>query len=73
MSNALGRTAENIRAEMARQKVPQITLAAHLGISQAAVSRRLNGQTPFVVDELVAVAFLLGVSASYLLGEEVAA
>lgn len=69
MSNPLGQTADNVRAEMARQRLPQIALAKHLGLSQAAVSRRLNGQTAFDVDELVAVAALLNVAASSLLGE----
>lgn len=69
MGNSLGQTADNVRAEMARQRLPQIALAKHLGLSQAAVSRRLNGQTPFDVNELVAVAALLDVPAAALLGE----
>lgn len=73
MSNPLGRTADNIRAEMARQRVPQIALAKHLGLSQAAVSRRLNGLTAFDVNELVSVATLLKVPAADLLGAEAAA
>lgn len=72
MSNAK-RTADNVRAEMARRRVPQIEVAQLLGLSQTAVSRRLNGGTDFSVRELIAVAGLLGVPASTLLGEDVAA
>ena len=32
-----------IRGELRRQKIPQIKLAEYLGISQAALSLRLNG------------------------------
>jgi len=66
-------TAANVRAEMARRQVRQVTLAQRLGLSQAAISRRINGETEFSVAELLAVADLLGVSASALLGEDVAA
>jgi transcriptional regulator with XRE-family HTH domain len=67
------RPAANVRAEMARRSVRQVALAKHLGLSQAAVSRRVNGETEFSVAELLAVAELLGVSAASLLGEDVAA
>ena len=63
------RTADNVRAEMARRGVRQTTLAACLGLSQAAVSRRVTGGTEFSVAELLTVAGLLGVSPASLLGE----
>lgn len=69
----LHRPAANVRAEMARRGIRQTLLAEHLGLSQAAVSRRVNGQTPFDVDELIKVAALLGVPAAALLGDDVAA
>lgn len=72
MSN-LHRPAANVRAEMARRNVRQITVAKRLGISQAAISRRLSGETEFSVAELLQVADLLGVTAAHLLGEDVAA
>lgn len=59
--------AANVRAEMARRKVRQIALARHLNLSQAAISRRLNGTTDFSVGELCATAELLGVTATSLL------
>ena len=72
MSNelTLTRTAQvaaNIRAELARQRVSQRTLADELGMSPAALSNRLAGATPIDVNELGAIADALGVSASALL------
>lgn len=52
---------------MARRKISQTALAAHLGMTQSAVSRRLTGEVPFDVVELEAAAALLGVSAAQLL------
>ncbi len=66
------RLAANVRAEMARRSVRQITVAGHLRMSQAAVSRRLSGETEFSVSELVAVAGLLGVTPASLLPQETA-
>jgi transcriptional regulator with XRE-family HTH domain len=54
--------AEELRALLARRQISGKQLAAHLGISQFAVSRRLRGETPFTVDELTAIAEFLGVS-----------
>lgn len=51
--------AANVRAEMARHRVTQTQIAAALGFSQAAVSRRLRGSVPFDVTELAVVAGLL--------------
>lgn len=41
---------------MGRHQVSQVTLAAHIGISQPSLSQRLNGNKPFSTDELFAVA-----------------
>jgi transcriptional regulator with XRE-family HTH domain len=54
-----GQVAATIRAEMARRKVSQAQVADAIGVSQAAISRRLGGQTPFELDELTTVAGLL--------------
>lgn len=51
----------NVRAEMARKRVSQTALGRHLGMSQAAVSAKLRGQTPFTIDQLASVAALLEV------------
>lgn len=52
---------------MARRRVSQAAMARHLGVSQAAVSRRLQGVVPFDVVELERVADLLKVSVDTLM------
>lgn len=55
-------TGANVRGEMARKGVTQVDLASALGVSQAAVSARLRGVTPFDINELATIAALLGVT-----------
>lgn len=55
------RVATEVRAELARQRKTQAELAAHLGISQMAVSRRLNSEVGMDFDELDSIARWLGV------------
>jgi len=52
----------NVRAEMARRRVSQMALGAHLGLSQTTISKRLAGVTPFDINELAAIAELLHVN-----------
>ena len=52
--------AATVRAEVARRRVTQGALAEVLGMSQAAVSRRLSGAVAFDVEELSVVAAHLG-------------
>lgn len=59
--------AANIRAEMARQRIPQAAIAAALGITQQSVSNRINGRVPIDVDELAVFARLLSVPVASLL------
>lgn len=59
--------ADNVRAELARRKMPQRALAEALGTSEAVVYRRLRGDVPFDVAELGAIAELLDMDASDLL------
>lgn len=47
---------------MVRADRTQADLAAHLGISQQSLSRRMSGQTPFSIDELATIATALQVS-----------
>jgi predicted transcriptional regulator len=54
-------TGANVRAEMARRGMSQATIGKLLGISQASVSSRLRGTTPFNINELVAIAAYLDV------------
>lgn len=51
----------NVRGEMARRRVTQARLSSALGISQAAVSKRLRGETPFDINELALIARVLDV------------
>ena len=63
------RVSANLRAEVARQRIPQADLAKALVLSQPAVSRRRQGRTPLTVDELVCCATLLGVTPADLLAD----
>ena len=60
--------AAEVRAEMARQQMPQAKLAALLGVAQQTVSRRLVGEVPFDVSELARIAEVLGVPMTQFLG-----
>lgn len=60
------RVADNLRAEMARQRVSQSQLAAALHLSPSAAQRRVVGLTALDVNELAAAAELLGVPISIL-------
>ena len=57
-----------VRGLLAKHKISQSAAGQHLGLSHAALSRRLLGEVPFNVDELVAIAALLGVPTQQLLG-----
>jgi len=61
--------AANVRAEAARKRKTQADLAAMLGKSQQAVSRKWHGETPFTAEEMAALALGLGVPVSALIGE----
>lgn len=56
------RVAEEVRALMARQRRKNIDLAAELLITPQSLSKRLSGEQPFSIDELVVVARFLDVS-----------
>lgn len=60
-------TGANVRGEMARRGVTQAQLAKVLGLSQAAVSARLRGETPFDINELARIAGFLDVPVERLL------
>lgn len=57
----------NIRAEMARRDVSQKQLAGLLGLSEAAVSHRMRGQTKISSRDLLAIADVLDVPPATLL------
>jgi transcriptional regulator with XRE-family HTH domain len=54
------RVAAEVRAEMARQKRSGAELGRQLGLSYTTVSKRINGEVPFDIEELEATAAWLG-------------
>lgn len=58
-----------IREESKRQKITQSALAAAVGMTQQAVSRRLGGTAPITVVEAEQFAQALNVSVAWLFGE----
>lgn len=60
--------AANVRAEVARQRLRQGALAVRLGRAPSWLSRRLSGDVAFRLDELEAIADVLGVPVIDLLG-----
>jgi transcriptional regulator with XRE-family HTH domain len=54
--------ADEVRAELARQRKTASELASVLGITQHTAGRRLNGGTPFNLVELFSVASWLGLT-----------
>lgn len=61
--------AGNLRAEVARRKFTQVQLASALGMSQPVVSRLLSGERPLTLDFVAAVARVLDVPISQLIGD----
>lgn len=64
------RIARAIRKEAAGARRSQTDLAAALGLSQAAMSRRMRGATPFRPSEVERIATFLGVPLSTLVPVE---
>ncbi len=69
MGNAQRIVSGNIRAEMARRGISQRQLGEALGLTQAAVSKRLRDITPWSVPELETVAGMFGLATSRLISE----
>ncbi|PPF64569.1 hypothetical protein C5E11_04045 [Clavibacter michiganensis] len=57
---------QSVRLAMADKAVSQYKLATHLGVSQPAVWRRLNGEVPFGYAQLASIAALLGITVEQL-------
>lgn len=53
------RVAEEIRAEMARQKITVNALSEESGIPISTLRRSVNGQRPFTIQELFVITRLL--------------
>jgi len=61
------RIISNVRAEMARRKHTQTSLAKELNRSQQFLSRRLAGTVPFDIQDLLAIANALDIELAELL------
>ena len=64
------RVAGHVRAALARQRRTGRWLALAVGMSKTTMSRRLNGQQEFGVNELAAVAAALGVPIESLFADD---
>jgi len=60
-ANSARRFADEVRAELARQRRSAAELALAIGITQGTVGRRLNGSVPFNAIEMVLAARFLGI------------
>lgn len=60
--------AEEVRAQMGRDRISAVQLGRMIGRSQSYMSRRLVGDLPFDLDDLEAIAGALDVPLSRLLG-----
>lgn len=65
-ANAARRFADEVRAELARQRRTAAELAAAVGITQHTIGRRLSGSKPFNAVEMVMAARFLAISLSVL-------
>ena len=63
-------TSRAVKAAMAEHDMSQLDLGSAIGCSQRSLSRRLRGEVDFRVPELQAIARVLDVPVSRLLGEE---
>lgn len=61
--------AANVRAELGRSRISQANAAAAIQMSAPALSKRLNSQLPFTIDDLEGIATLVGVDPVALLAE----
>lgn len=66
------RVANGIRAELARTGMSRETLARHLGISVAALRRRMDDETSFKVSEVEAACKMFGIEPNELIRSSLA-
>lgn len=58
---------------MARKGVKPLAVAAAVGMNRSSLYRRLSGDTPFSLDEILAIAACLGVPAGSFFAREAVA
>jgi len=56
-----------VRSALVEGSVSQVRLASHLGLSRAAVTRRISGDVEFTASQISAVSMLTGVPSQHLL------
>ena len=61
--------AGRVRGIAAQHRTTQQQLASVLSLSEMAISRRVNGVTPFTPEELIRLSQHFGVPAGYFFGE----
>lgn len=71
-ANTARRFADEVRAELARQRRTYAELALAIGTTQQTIGRRLNGDTPFNAVEMVLAARFLGIGLPVLWGRATA-
>ncbi len=59
--------AAEVRAMIARQRLSQTVVADRADIARSTLSRKLQGATPFTIDELYRLAEVFGIDAAELL------
>lgn len=64
------RIREELRVQMARQRLSQQQVARQLGRDQTWLSRRLNGVTPLTITDAESIASILGITLAQLLADE---
>jgi transcriptional regulator with XRE-family HTH domain len=55
------KVAEEVRAQLARKRRSARSVALQLGWGQTYLARRVTGETPFTINDLAAIAGVLGI------------
>ena len=63
-------TAAAVRSNLARTYTTITEAATELGISRSTLSRKVNGHTPFKIEEIRTLAGLMGIQPAELLGPD---
>lgn len=66
----VAKVAGNVRSALAYRSVSERSTSAALGISTAAVARRMTGEVPFDVADLVIIAGIVGLTPGHLIDGE---
>lgn len=67
-TNLAERVAAEVRAELARRQITQQQFAPVIGLSQASLSDRMRGKTPFTIEDLGRIAEALRIHPAVLVG-----